>query len=132
MDKIIFKNNQEPALNETNLNLLQDNMEKAGVIVSATEPTTGEKVWIQKGKNLVNEWIKYEYYNTDEHKINESTNFLRTDFIKIDINVDYILSNSENCKFVNICVFDKNYNYLENMKYDDLLTSFKILFLRCK
>ena len=54
MDKITFKNNQEPALNETNLNLLQDNMEKAGVIVSATEPTSGEKVWIQKGKNLIN------------------------------------------------------------------------------
>ena len=43
MDKIIFKNNQEPALNETNLNLLQDNMEKAGVIVRATETTTGKK-----------------------------------------------------------------------------------------
>lgn len=54
MDKITFKNNQEPALNETNLNLLQDNMEKAGVIVSATEPTTGEKVWLKKGKNLLN------------------------------------------------------------------------------
>ena len=132
MDKIIFKNNQEPALNETNLNLLQDNMEKAGVIVSATEPTTGEKVWIQKGKNLVNEWIKYDYYNTDEHEINESTNFLRTDFIKIDINVDYILSNSENCRFGNICVFDENYNYLENMKFDDLLTSFKITNTKAK
>lgn len=132
MDKITFKNNQEPALNETNLNLLQDNMEKAGVIVSATEPTTGEKVWIQKGKNLVNEWIKGEYYNTDEHAIMESTYFLRTDFIKIDINVDYILSNSENCRFGKICVFDENYNYLEDMKDEDLLTSFKITNTKAK
>lgn len=132
MEKIVFKNNQEPALNETNLNLLQDNMEKAGVIVSATEPTTGEKVWIQKGKNLVNEWIKGEYYNTDEHAIIESTNFLRTDFIKIDINTDYILSNSENCKFGKICVFDENYNYLEDMNIDNLLTSFKITNTKAK
>lgn len=132
MDKIIFKNNQEPALNETNLNLLQDNMEKAGVIVSAIEPTTGEKVWIQKGKNLVNEWIKGEFYNTDELVFALNTGFLRTDFIKIDINVDYILSNSENCRFGKICVFDENYNYLEIMNFDNLLTSFKITNTKAK
>lgn len=132
MDKITFKNNQEPALNETNLNLLQDNMEKAGVIVSTTEPTTGEKVWIQKGKNLVNQWIKGELYNTGKSIFELNTGFMRTDFIKIDINVDYILSNSENCKFGKICVFDENYNYLEDMKDNDLLTSFKITNTKAK
>lgn len=132
MDKIIFKNNQEPALNETNLNLLQDNMEKAGVIVSATEPTTGEKVWIQKGKNLVNQWIKGELYNSQKSLFELNTEFMRTDFIKIDTNVDYILSNSENCKFGYISVFDENYDYLENIKNDDLLTSFKITNTKAK
>ena len=29
MDKITFTNGQQPALNDTNLNLLQDNIEKA-------------------------------------------------------------------------------------------------------
>ena len=33
--------------------LVEDN--SASVIVSSTEPTTGEEVWIQKGKNLYNE-----------------------------------------------------------------------------
>lgn len=132
MNKIPFKNNQEPALNETNLNLLQDNMEKAGVIVSTTEPTTGEKVWIQKGKNLVNQWIKGELYNTEKSLFELNTGFMRTDFIKIDTNVDYILSNSENCKFGRICLFDENYNYLENMNNDDLLTSFKITNTKAK
>lgn len=36
------------------LNEMQDNMEEVGVVVSPTEPTTNEKVWIQKGKNLFN------------------------------------------------------------------------------
>lgn len=132
MDKITFKNNQEPALNETNLNLLQDNMEKAGVIVSTTEPTTGEKVWIQKGKNLVNQWIKGELYNSEKSFFELNTEFMRTDFIKIDTNVDYILSNSENCKYGYICLFDENYNYLENMRNDNLLTSFKITNTKAK
>lgn len=54
MNKINFVNNSEPALSAENLNQMQNNMEKAGVIVSSTEPTTNEKVWIQKGKNLFN------------------------------------------------------------------------------
>lgn len=53
MEKINFQNGITP-LNDTNLNQLQDNMEEAGVVVSPTEPTTNEKVWIQKGKNLYN------------------------------------------------------------------------------
>ena len=32
---------------------MQSNIEKSAVVVSATEPTTSEKVWIQKGKNLL-------------------------------------------------------------------------------
>jgi hypothetical protein len=53
MNKINFQNGITP-LNDTNLNQMQANMEKAGVVVSPTEPTTNEKVWIQKGKNLFN------------------------------------------------------------------------------
>lgn len=37
------------------MNKLQDNIEESAVIVSTTEPTTGEKVWLKKrGKNLFN------------------------------------------------------------------------------
>ena len=54
MDKINFQNGKEPAINDINLNKMQDNMEEAGVVVSPTQPTTNEKVWIQKGKNLSN------------------------------------------------------------------------------
>ena len=47
MKKFNFVNNSEPALSAENLNQMQDNMEEVGVVVSPTEPTTNEKVWIQ-------------------------------------------------------------------------------------
>ena len=55
MDKIEFKNlpDQSTAISANNLNQMQSNIEKSVVVVSATKPTTNEKVWIQKGKNLL-------------------------------------------------------------------------------
>lgn len=46
MTRIRF--DSETALNVPNINDLNN------VVISATEPTTGEEVWIQKGKNLFN------------------------------------------------------------------------------
>lgn len=131
MKRIDFQNGVTK-VNEDTFNEFQNNIEKSAVIVSATEPTTGEKVWIQKGKNLVNNWVKGEIYNTEKLHFEFNTDFVMTDFIKIDINVDYILSNSENCKFGKICVFDENYNYLEDMNINNLLTSFKITNTKAK
>lgn len=76
MDKIIFKNNQEPALNETNLNLLQDNMEKAGVIVSATTPITGEKVWLKKDSVLGDKIFCKNENNWEEFKMLNDTGWI--------------------------------------------------------
>lgn len=63
MKKINFKDLPlaETPINSNNLNLLQDNIEKSCVIVSPTEPTTNEKVWIQHSKNLFNK----DNYNLD-------------------------------------------------------------------
>jgi len=56
MDKIIFENlpSEATAVSAENLNLMQSNIEKSVVAVSPTQPTTNEKVWIKKGKNLLN------------------------------------------------------------------------------
>lgn len=56
MKKKEFQNlpSTETPINAENLNEMQDNIEESCVIVSPTEPTTNEKVWIQKGKNLFN------------------------------------------------------------------------------
>ena len=65
MNKINFVNNSEPALSAENLNQMQNNMEEVGVAVSPTEPTTGEKVWIQKGKNLFKDSLVNGLGNTE-------------------------------------------------------------------
>lgn len=54
MEKINFENlpNTGTPINKDNLNKMQDNIEKSCVIVSPTQPTTNEKVWIKKGKNF--------------------------------------------------------------------------------
>lgn len=54
MKKKEFQNlpSTETPITAENLNEMQSNIEESCVIVSPTEPTTNEKVWIQKGKNL--------------------------------------------------------------------------------
>lgn len=55
MEKIDFENlpSTKTPLNPTNLNKMQDNIEESAVVVSPTEPTTNEKVWIRKSNNIL-------------------------------------------------------------------------------
>lgn len=53
MEKINWKNGKTP-INQTNLNGMQNNIEKSCVAISPTQPTSNESIWIKKGKNLVN------------------------------------------------------------------------------
>lgn len=55
MDKINFENlpSTNTPLSASNLNTMQSNIEKSVVAVGSTQPSTGENVWIKKGKNLI-------------------------------------------------------------------------------
>ena len=75
MKRINFQNGITK-VNEDTFNEFQKNIEESTVIVSATEPTTGEKVWIQKGKNLVNQRIKGELYNSEKSLFELNTEFM--------------------------------------------------------
>lgn len=52
MDKINWQNGVTP-LNKETMDNFQNNIEKASVIVSPTKPTSNERVWFKKGKNLL-------------------------------------------------------------------------------
>lgn len=73
MNKINFENapSTNTPLSAENLNLMQDNMEQVGAVVSATEPTTNEKVWFKKSNNLFNAYDDYDY-TTGTNKISYS------------------------------------------------------------
>lgn len=57
MDKITFTNGQQPALNDTNLNLLQDNIEKA---INALKPTILFQGTVQENFTLSDDISNYK------------------------------------------------------------------------
>lgn len=121
MEKINFENlpsTNEP-LNATNLNKMQQNIEKSAVIISPTEPTTNEKVWLKKGKNLIKSFIK-GYLNTNG-VLSKDDYCATTDFIEIEPNVDYIFSNSMGTPAGGIYLFDKDKVFLERLSQDNNL-----------
>ncbi len=68
--------------------------EEARVVISTTEPTTGEEVWIQKGKNLFNKkkaLIGYELVS-NEAGIQANAEWYVSDFISVTPGVTYFLS----------------------------------------
>lgn len=52
----------ETPLSAENLNQMQENIEQSTIAISSTEPTTTEKVWLRKTKNLFN-YKTAEYLN---------------------------------------------------------------------
>lgn len=56
MEKINFENlpSTNTPLDADTLNEMQENIEKSVVAVGPTEPSTNEKVWLKKGRNLYN------------------------------------------------------------------------------
>lgn len=97
MKKKEFQNlpSTETPITAENLNEMQDNIEESCVIVSPTEPTTNEKVWIQKGKNLFNKntaligfWVKN---GQPEYTPDKLTNVF-SDYISVKPNTTYTVS----------------------------------------
>ena len=72
-------------LTAANLNQMQDNIEESAVVVSSTQPTTSERVWIRKGKNLFNGIYNTNYgYSQVNGTIMEVSNvFSSSNMIKI-------------------------------------------------
>ena len=90
MTRIRFENlpSTNTPRNAENLNKLNN------VVISSTEPTTGEEVWLQKGKNLFNNYtiINGWIYGTGM-RVN-SANGNRMAFIKCKPNTTYTISRS--------------------------------------
>lgn len=74
MDKITFTNGQQPALNDTNLNLLQDNIEKA---INALKPIVLYQGSTQSDFELADEISNYKKV-TIYYKDNDGSRYSRT------------------------------------------------------
>lgn len=100
---------------------LRDLLLESRVRVSPTQPTTNEKVWIQKGKNLVDKYFSHLAID-GIGKAYKDDYCVATDFITITPNTDYVCSNSMNISAGGVFVYDKNKNFLEKTYADAVLS----------
>ena len=112
--------------NAENLNKLNN------VVISPTEPTTGEEVWIQKGKNLISSFKNNWHYNLEGYFEYNSYGFSTTDYIDVEFGSTYVFSHQLNHSGGSILSFDANYNYLETINLDNILNPFTITNPDCK
>lgn len=102
-------------------NYLNDRIVK----VSPTEPITGEKVWIQKGKNLFDKsnvsfpccWLATD--GTIQTTVNQDA---VSEYIKVTPNTIYTISGFANNQYFALHSYDENKNH-SNMIYADTLTN---------
>lgn len=94
MDKINFQNGVTK-VNADTFNTFQNNIEKSAVVVSPTQPTTNEKVWFKKGKNLFNkdDFISREsYIDGSNGKITSFLGHTKLLIVEIAGGQDYTIS----------------------------------------
>lgn len=111
MNKINFENlpSTSTPVNADNLNDMQENIEKSVTYIGSTQPATNEKIWIKKGKNLINKIINgYELYSADG-SIGKNADWCVTDYIEVVAESNYVVSglSSQNKYW-----YDENYNFI--------------------
>lgn len=129
MEKINFKDapSTETPLSAFTLNKMQDNIEKSAVIISATEPTTNEKVWLKKGKNMIRNFYIGEVYEEVSGTIDLSPQWARTDFIEVKQDTLYVFSHQIGSRNGRINCFDENKNHLGYINGEAITEPFKVL-----
>lgn len=124
MNKINWVNGQTP-INQTNLNQMQTNIEKSAVAISSTQPITEEKVWIKKGKNLIDySKLLWQQFVNDSGYMHYYSQGVTTDFIPVKPNTTYVYSQELNSSLGRISQYDKNMNYLNYINGDTIKTPF--------
>ena len=126
MADMYFENlpNTTTPLHKDNLNKLND------IKVSPTEPSTGEKVWIKKGKNLIKSFTPGFFYNYINNTYETGTPFSTSEYIDVVVGETYVFSHALNSVGGYIACFDEN--FLEPLNNDTVLTPFTITNVNCK
>lgn len=116
MKKINFEGlpSTNTPISPDNLNEMQDNIEESAVVVSATQPTTNEKVWIQKGNNLFNKNNAVLGTLQADGTISTDNSYYTSDFIKVVPNTIYYKTMSTSARF--------KYYYKDKTQYSSTYT----------
>lgn len=120
MSRIRFE--ETTPINVGNINKLNN------VVIGTTEPTTGEEVWIQKGKNLFNPKahiaIDGAFYNYENGNLTTNSDYYGVK-IPVSPNTVYVTSsNLEAGYWSHLCFWDKNMNFISGDGYN---SNFKVI-----
>ena len=117
-------------INAENLNQIQDNL----VVVSATEPTgdNREKVWMQKGKNLIKGFRAGYGFNAIIGQYEIASMFSSTEAIDVEVGQTYIFSHSIGHIGGGVHCLDANNNHVETLNQDTITSPFTITNPNCK
>ena len=102
------------------------------VKVSNEKPNTGEKIWIKKGKNLFNrnKCFSETAISTEDGKAFYFSERTSSDFIEVNSNSSYIISNNNTTLEVNVCQYDENKTFIKHTVAGLLLTSSTTKYIR--
>ena len=101
-------------------------LNEKSAIISLTEPTTGENIWLKKGKNLIKSFRKGVNYNETTNEYQADVNFIVTDLIEVQLNASYVFSHSIATSQGSIVCLDGNQNYVESINIESITTPFII------
>jgi hypothetical protein len=127
MEKINFENlpSEDTPINEDNLNLLQTNIEKSVNYIGSTQPSTGEKVWLKTGKNLIDyNSVMWGYALFTNGNINyDNNNWVTTQLIAVNPNTIYIFSHELGTRFGRIGFYNSDKTFISLIS-DSNVTAF--------
>lgn len=101
----------------------QEYVNERGVAVDSTQPTTTEKVWIKKGKNLFNKNNVINGYRFgSDGSLYAASDFSVTDFIEVNSSTQYTVSwviQTVQC----VCYYDVNKNFISRNSFEKPFTT---------
>ena len=127
MEKINFENlpSTNTPLNADILNGMQNKIEKSANYIGSTQPSTGEKVWIKTGKNLIDyNSVMWGSALFNDGSINyDSNNWVTTQLIAVNPNTIYIFSHELGTRFGRIGFYNSDKTFISLIS-DSNVTAF--------
>ncbi len=98
---------------------------KAEVYVGAEEPTTGEKVWFRKGKNLFNKNVSIitgYYLDNKGSLVSKEGSWYQNVFIEVNSKTQYTISST--VAVLRICFYDKDRKFISRVATENTSVTF--------
>lgn len=127
----VFVGNEEEAPSSAKIIIEDEDFEesaglsKAEVYVGAEEPTTGEKVWFRKGKNLFNKNVSIitgYYLDNKGSLVSNEDSWYQNVFIEVNSKTQYTISST--VAVLRICFYDKDRKFISRVVTENTSVTF--------